>query len=194
MVAHQEQLAVRDDPLLLVQRVLGRLGLAVLLEDIRLDQLRAVQEDLAVADLDRVAADADHPLDVRRAVLLLPRDRRAEDHDVAPLVRVESRRQLVDQHVLVRLQGRLHRLLPDLVRLRDEGLDDKEDDEGEDERLDDLEEAPDGGASGHKSGSIGCGPSEPPEGRIRLADRWSAARPPGAYPTSGPSLTRLIRR
>ena len=32
----------------------------------------AVDEDLAVVDLDRVAADADHPLDVRRAVGLGP--------------------------------------------------------------------------------------------------------------------------
>src|SRR4029079_2739662 len=96
------------------------------------------------------------PLDVGRAVLLLPRGRRVEDHDVAALVRVESRRQLVDEDVLVRLERRLHRLRADLVRLRDERLNHEEDDEGEDERLDDLEEAPEG-ASGHKSGSIWCG-------------------------------------
>jgi hypothetical protein len=36
----------------------------------------------------------------------------------------------------------LHRLLLDLVRLGDERLDDKEDDQCEDERLDDLERHP----------------------------------------------------
>ncbi len=80
-----------------------------------------------------------------------------EDDDVATLVRVESRRQLVHQDVLVGFQRVLHRLLLDLVRLGDERLDDEEDDEREDECLDDLEETPEHGSSGHKSGSIGAG-------------------------------------
>ena len=68
MVAHQEQLPVGDDPRVDVAERLGRLRLAVvLLEDIRLDELRAVDEDRAVVDLDRVATDADDPLDVRLA-------------------------------------------------------------------------------------------------------------------------------
>jgi hypothetical protein len=73
------------------------------------------------------------------------------------LVRVEFWGQLVDENVLVRLERRLHRLLSDLVRLCDEGLDDKEDDECQDERLDDLEKTPEGGSFGHKFGSIGGG-------------------------------------
>jgi hypothetical protein len=50
----------------------------------------------------------------------------------------------------------LHRLLLHLVRLRDEVLDDQEDDKSEDERLDDLEEAPEGGSLADKSGSLGA--------------------------------------
>ena len=79
-----------------------------------------------------------------------------EDDDVAALVRVEPRRQLVDEHVLLWLQRPLHRLLLDLVRLCDEVLDDEEDEERQDERLDDLEETPERGSLTHKSGSIGA--------------------------------------
>jgi hypothetical protein len=50
----------------------------------------------------------------------------------------------------------LHRFLFDAVRLGDEGLDDKEDDQRQDEGLDDLEETPERGALAHKVGSIGC--------------------------------------
>ena len=95
--------------------------------------------------------------------------RRGEDHDVAALVGVEARRQLVDQHVLIGLQRVLHRLLLDLVRLGDEVLDDEEDDEGEDEGLDDLEETPEHGSSGHKTGSIGAGPPGAAGDRVRSA-------------------------
>ena len=80
-----------------------------------------------------------------------PVGRRLEDDDVAALVGVEAGGQLVDQDVLVRLQGPLHRLLLDLVGLRDEVLDDEEDDEGEGEGLDDLEEAPERGPFAHKA-------------------------------------------
>ena len=73
-----------------------------------------------------------------------------EDDDVAALVGVEPGRQLVHQHVLLGLQRVLHRLLLDLVRLCDEVLDDEEDDEGERERLDDLEGAPERGSFGHE--------------------------------------------
>jgi len=74
---------------------------------------------------------------------------------VASVVRPETRCQLVDEDVLARLQGVLHRLLLDLERLRDEVLDDEKDDKGQDERLDDLEETAQG-ATAHKSGSIGA--------------------------------------
>jgi hypothetical protein len=63
--------------------------------------------------------------------------------------------QLVDQDVLLGLERVLHRLLLDAVRLSDEVLDDEEDEEGQDERLDDLEETTPG-ASAHKVGSIGA--------------------------------------
>ena len=97
-------------------------------------------------------ADPDDALDERRVVGLDPVGRRLEDDDVAPLVRVEPGRQLVDEDVLSRLKGPLHRLLLDLVRLGDEGLDDEEDDERQDERLDDLEETPERGSSAHEMG------------------------------------------
>jgi hypothetical protein len=42
---------------------------------------------------------------------------------------------------VARLQRRLHRQLFHLERLRDEGLDDEEDEEGQRQRLDDLQEA-----------------------------------------------------
>ena len=95
---------------------------------------------------------------------------------------VEPWRQLVDQHVLLRLQRPLHRLLLDLVRLGDEVLDDDEDDEGQDERLDDLEETPERGSLAHKSGSIGAaardrrqavrnGPTRAPDVHIRRRRR-----------------------
>ena len=122
-----------------------------------------------VADLDRVAALADDPLDERRLVVA-PVGRRLEDDDVAALVLVEPRRQLVDEDVLLGLQGPLHRLLLDLVRLGDEVLDDDEDDEGQDEGLDDLEETPEGGSLAHKSGSIGAAG--------RAAGGWSGGRRP----------------
>ena len=57
--------------------------------------------------------------------------------------------QLVDEDVLVGFERRLHRLLLDSIGLSDEGLDDPEDQEGQDERLDDFEKAPEGGPSGH---------------------------------------------
>ena len=49
-------------------------------------------------------------------------------------------RQLVDEDVLLGLERVLHRLLLDPVGLSDEVLDDEEDEQGQDERLDDLEE------------------------------------------------------
>ena len=80
--------------------------------------------------------------------------RRVEHDDVAAVVVVPARRQLVDEDVLAGLQGPLHRLLLHLVRLRDEGLDDEEDDERQDEGLDDLEEAPEA-VRLPRAGSIG---------------------------------------
>ena len=106
-----------------------------------------------------------------------------EDDDVAALVGVEARRQLVDEDVLVGLQRVLHRLLLDLVRLGDEVLDDEEDDQGEDERLDDLEETPERGSSAHKTR------------QYRGWPRATAARTPTAGCISSrraASLTRLL--
>ena len=136
-----------------LRRIVGRGG-----EQIGLLELGPVDEHLAVADLDGLATEADDPLDERRVILARPVGRRREDDDVAALVGVESRRQFVDQDVLLGLQRVLHRLLLDLVRLGDERLDDKEDDQCENECLDDLEEAPEHGSAGHKTRSIGAGP------------------------------------
>ena len=107
---------------------------------------------------------ADDPLD-ERACSSSPQSVGWIEHDdVAALVGIEPWRQLVDQHVLLRLQRPLHRLLLDLVRLGDEVLDDDKDDEGQDERLDDLEETPERGSLAHKSGSIGAAALGRPEG------------------------------
>jgi len=153
MVAHQEEFAVGDRPAVPVRVGIGRLRDAVILEQVWLVEGDVVHVDLAVvADLDGVSADADDALDERRVVGLDPIGRRLEDDDVAALVRVDPGRQLVDKDVLSWLQGHLHRLLLDLVRLGDEGLDDEEDDEREDERLDDLEETPERGSSAHEMG------------------------------------------
>ena len=67
-------------------------------------------------------------------------DQRVEHDDVAARVAVEAWRQLVDQHVLVLLEGGAHALLLHLVRLRDERLDDPEDDDGQDEGFGNLDE------------------------------------------------------
>ena len=107
---------------------------------------------------------------------------RVEDDDVAALVGVEARRQLVDEDVLVRLEGRLHRLLLDLVRLGDERLDDEEDDEGEDERLDDLEEAPEAGVWSTSRGVYGDGR----RGRGRRTARTRSASGGDACTARGP--------
>jgi hypothetical protein len=66
------------------------------------------------------------------------------------------RRQLVDEHVLALLEGDTHALLLHLIRLGDEGLDDEEDDEGQDQRFCYLDQASEG-TSAHKTGSIGAG-------------------------------------
>ena len=73
-------------------------------------------------------------------VLVLPALGRMEHDDVAALVRVEPRGELVDQHVLVRLERPLHRRLAHLERLRDERLDDEERHEGQRQGLDDLDQ------------------------------------------------------
>ncbi len=119
-----------------------------------------------------------------KGVFWVPSDQsvgRLEHDDVAPAVWVEARGQLVDQHVLVGLKGVLHRHLLDPIGLGNERLDHEEDDEGEDERLDDLEEAPEG-ASGHKSRSIGAGLRQRPSSRVRLPRRGpSGLHIPGPY-------------
>ena len=100
-----------------------------------------MDDHVAVADLDGFAAQSDHSLDERRTGSG-PGLRRGEDHDVATLEGIESRRELVDEHELIWLQRGLHRPLVDLVRLSHERLDDEEDDKGEGDNLDDLEEMP----------------------------------------------------
>ena len=165
VIAHQEQVTLRHDPAVLValngrrlRRCGGRFGI-----EVRLVDLGVVDEDMAVTDVHGVAAEPDDTLDEGRVVLLDPVGRGSEHDDIAPLVGIEARRQLVDQDVLLGFQRVLHRLLLDLVRLGDERLDDEEDDEGESERLRDLEETPEHGSSGHKTRSIGAGPRGPPE-------------------------------
>src|SRR4051794_39227833 len=118
--------------------------------DIRLVDEHVVDVNAAVAKLDRVTRLADDALDVRRGRRILRvldrvgaralADDRREYDDVAARVRVEAGRQLVDEHVLVGQERRLHALLLDPVGLGNEGLDEPEDDDGQDEGLGDLDE------------------------------------------------------
>jgi hypothetical protein len=150
MVAHHEQLTVGNLPLGRIGRRVRRLREAVLLVHVRLLELHLVDVDEAILDLDAVATDPDHALDERGSVRLDPVRWRVENDDVAALEGVEPRGELVDEHVLVRLERLLHRLLFHPVRLGDECLDDEEDDQGQDECLDHLEEAPERRAFAHK--------------------------------------------
>ena len=78
---------------------------------------RRRHEDAAVIQGDRVARQADDPLDERHAALLEAL-RRLEDDDVAAVVVAEARRELVDQDVLVLHDRGEHRVLLDFERLR----------------------------------------------------------------------------
>ncbi len=176
MISHQEEIALGDRPGRLLEWRGRRLGFAVLLEEIGLVEGDLIDVHQAViADLDDVTRLTDDPLDERR-VRFAPVLGRLEDDDVAAVVRVEAGRQLVHEDVLIGLERALHRLLLDLVRLRDEVLDDEEDEERQDERLDDLEKTPECGSLTHKSGSIG--------GRREIAAS-------GGVGGSAPSLTHL---
>ena len=115
-------------------------GDAAPLEEVRLVQLGAVDDDEAVLEIDPVAREADDPLDERRTLVGSPRGRWLEHDDVAPLVLRPSGRELVDEDVLVREERGHHRALLDAEGLGDEGVDDEEDQDGQDEGLDDLEE------------------------------------------------------
>ncbi len=62
-------------------------------------------------------------------------------------------RQLVDEDVLIGLERVLHRFLLDPEWLGHERLDDPEDDQGQDEGLDDLDQASEGGLSARAAGT-----------------------------------------
>ena len=92
MVAHQEELAGRDDPAVLVARHGRRLGGFVGLRvDVGLAELGAVDEHAAVADLDRVAAETDDALDERRVVLLDPKSAGGLNTTISPRLYVSKR-------------------------------------------------------------------------------------------------------
>ena len=117
---------------------LGRLAVV----DVRLGELDAVDEHVAVAEVDAVARQADDPLDERHLGRIGRRGAgRVEDDDVAALVVVEAGRELVHEHVLPGLERVLHALLLDLVGLSHEVLDEQEDHDRQDEGFEDLEEA-----------------------------------------------------
>ena len=146
VVAHHEVLAFRDGPLALSLGVAGQGGRRLPVDHHHVGLLqphggstRRRDEDAAVLQGDGVARQADDALDERHAALL-EAIRRLEDDDVAAVVVAESRRELVDQDVLVLHDGREHRVLLDFERLRDEVVDQEVDDEREDQRLDDLEQ------------------------------------------------------
>ena len=75
-----------------------------------------------------------------------PEPWRLEDDHVAVVVAVEAGGELVDEDVLAVDDGRHHRALLDLERLGHEVVDDEVDQQGEDERLHDLERAAEGAA------------------------------------------------
>src|SRR4051794_24073597 len=101
---------------------------------VRLVELAAVDVDLAVAPLDRLAGQADEPL---HEVLDLGGRRalgRLEDDDVAATRVVQLVAELVDEHAVADLERRDHRLGRDVEGLEDERADDDRDDErGDDE-------------------------------------------------------------
>ncbi len=141
-ITQQEQLARRDDPVRRgVGRRFGRLWPAAVPEDVRLVERDVVHVHLAIQQRDVVAREPDDALDERHAIRFGQLLRRIEDDDVAPGIRRPAGCELVDQHVLVRQERVLHRLLLDLERLGDEGLDPEEDEDRQDEGLDELEEA-----------------------------------------------------
>ena len=101
----------------------------------------AVDPDRAVADLDVLTADGDDALDEGRLVALALG---VEDDDVAPRVVVEARRELVDEQVLLGLEGVEHGLLLDAEGLDDERRDDEVEDDRETDRGDDLDDGIEG--------------------------------------------------
>ena len=157
MVAHDEQGAVRDDPQ--GRPAGGGQGLlrdAVdLPEDVILLELDPVDVDEAILQLDLVAGHADDALDEWHGARR-PARRRLEHDDVAVRVGVPARGQLVDEHVLLRDQGVLHRALLHLEGLGDEGLDSEEDEDREDESLEDFERTPERWSLAHRLRSIGA--------------------------------------
>ena len=93
----------------------------------------AVDQDVAVLLADRLAGQADHPLDEildrrvdRFAVGAL---RRREHDDVAAVHLVQVVRELVDDDAVVRLERRDHRVGRDVERLEQERLHEQRDDE-----------------------------------------------------------------
>ena len=127
MIAHHEELAGRELPGPAASA--GNQG-GLTFEQVRLDQLLAVHEDIAVVYLDRVSLHSDDALHVRSPGRILdPRGGRVEHDDVAAVEGVEAGRELVHENVLVRQQRVLHGFLLNLVRLRNEQLHDQEDEE-----------------------------------------------------------------
>src|SRR5262249_2757175 len=123
VVAHDEHLVVAD--------LVGRVGTrSVPGLHVRLVEGATVDEHLAVAYLDGLARQADHPFDqVLDAVVLLPRGA-TEHHDVATVHVVELVAQLVDEHPITLLEGRDHRFRRDVESGEEEGPDDERHDEG----------------------------------------------------------------
>jgi hypothetical protein len=84
MVAHDQQVAGRHEPQRLVADLRIRpLGHAVVLVDVRLVELDAVDVDEAIAQLDPVAWQPDDPLDERHATARGDGLRWIEHDDVA---------------------------------------------------------------------------------------------------------------
>src|SRR6476661_5203259 len=120
----------------------------------------SVAVDVAAADVDAVAGEADHALDVvdaraaaRGAVAGLPlfavrvaadarlgADGRMEHDDLADVRVAEVVSDAVDEHALTDLQRRDHRLAGNLVRLDQEGLDGQRETEGDRDDDDELDD------------------------------------------------------
>ena len=99
--------------------------------------LLPVDEDVPVAQVDRLTADGDDSLHVGDRRI---RYGRVEHDDVAALWHAEAVVEFADEHAIVLLEGRLHRSLTHLGDLNNEEVEDDGNDDRERQRLDDLED------------------------------------------------------
>ena len=143
VVAHHEEHAVGHGDRAVavgVDDVLRRVG--ALLVDVGLVEPLAVDEHRAVLEDQRVAGQADDPLDQVLDLGVGLAGRPLEDDDVAAVDVVELVRQLVDQHPITDVEGVHHRRRRDLVGLEQERPDEQRDDQRAADDQDPLADGP----------------------------------------------------